>query len=110
MVSTFQDLKGALITCQSLLNQNAVRDSLSLLHAIVSRLHIGHLILPFWSSCQHHHTCAIYLLGFHPLSLSTAYRLAGPTLAWLSCSEVMSAPSNIASSSRASRKSAPCRL
>jgi hypothetical protein len=30
VVATYQELKGALITCQSLLNQDAIRDSLSL--------------------------------------------------------------------------------
>src|SRR6266849_1552219 len=39
-------------------------------------------------------------------SSPTAYRLLRPALAWLSCSGVMHAPSNVAQSSRASRKSA----
>src|SRR5436309_7757630 len=43
-------------------------------------------------------------------SSSTSYRLSPLTLAWLSCSGVMSAPSNRAQSSRASRKFAPWRL
>src|SRR5229473_1607364 len=39
-------------------------------------------------------------------SSPTSYRLLRPALAWLSCSGVMNAPSNVAQSSRASRKSA----
>src|SRR6266699_1554271 len=42
-------------------------------------------------------------------SSSASYRLSRPTLAWLSCSGVMSAPSNVAQTSRASHKSAPRR-
>src|SRR6266567_3046954 len=42
-------------------------------------------------------------------SSSASYRLSRPTLAWLSCSGVMSAPSNVAQTSRASHKSPPRR-
>src|SRR6266566_817878 len=43
-------------------------------------------------------------------SSSISYRLSPSTLAWLSCSGVMSTPSTRAQYSRASRKFAPCRL
>ena len=55
-----------LITCQSLLNQDAIRDSLLLKSAVLYEWCVWHLLFPFRSSKERQSDCMICLPELHP--------------------------------------------